>query len=184
MDISDITATDKQDEILAPIIIKEFREQVKKIMKDDQYMLILSIYVSFIFQDFEIFLRTEIDLFEDDIRLVLDEYNSSFIAYDLQLGIYTFKDLFEAFFNILQPEYDLFNNSVVIELDDITMKTKLIVRSGIISSKIDEKSFFSTILGFNHGWDYKHYNEHIIQKILNLSSTNKIHWKLILSMIV
>ena len=37
--------------------------------------------------------------------------------------------------------------------------------------------FFSTILGFTSGWDYKHYNEHISQKILNLGSTNKIHLK-------
>ena len=133
------------------LLSKNLENNLRKRMKDDQYMLILSIYVSFMFQDFEIFLRTEIDLFEDDIRLVLDEYNSSFIAYDLQLDIYTFKYLFEAFFNILQPEYDLFSNSVVIELDDITMKTKLIVRSGIISNKIDEKflvlSLDSTTVG-------------------------------------
>ena len=38
--ISDITAADFQDETIAPIIIKEFREQVTKRMKDDKYMLI------------------------------------------------------------------------------------------------------------------------------------------------
>ena len=43
--------------------------------------------------------------------------------------------------------------------------------------RFDENSFFSTILGFTPGWDYKHYNEYISQKILNLSSTNKIHLK-------
>ena len=37
--------------------------------------------------------------------------------------------------------------------------------------------FFSTILGFASGWDYKHYNEYISQKIVNLGSTNKIHLK-------
>ena len=42
-------------------------------MKDDKYMLILAMYVDSIFQDFETFLRTEIDLVEDDVRLVLDE---------------------------------------------------------------------------------------------------------------
>ena len=30
-------------------------------------------------------------------------------------------------------------------------------------------------MGFNHGWDCKRYNEHITQKILNLTSTIKIH---------
>ena len=42
-----------------------------------------------------------------------------------------------------------------IEYDDITMKTKLVVKSGIIAIRFDEKSFFSTVLGFTPGWDYK-----------------------------
>ena len=62
-----------------------------------------------------------------------------------------------------------------IKYDDITMKTKLVVRSGIITIRFDEKSFFNTVLGFTPGWDYKHYNKYISQKILNLRSTNKIH---------
>ena len=36
-----------------------------------------------LFQDFESYLRTEVNLIEDDIKLVLDEYNSSFITYEL-----------------------------------------------------------------------------------------------------
>ena len=86
------------------------------------------------FQDFESFLRTEIDLVEDDIRLVLDEFNSGFITYKLEPGIYTFNDLSEALFNILQPEYELFNNSVDNEFDDITMKIKLVLKSGNIGT--------------------------------------------------
>ena len=43
--------------------------------------------------------------------------------------------------------------------------------------RFDEKSFFSTILGFIAGWDYKHYNQYISQKIVILSNTNKIHLK-------
>ena len=73
LNISDITATDLQDDLIAPIIIEEYREQVSKRMKDEQYMNILAIYKSSVFQDFEIFLRTQIDLVEDDIKLVLDE---------------------------------------------------------------------------------------------------------------
>ena len=69
------------------------------------------------------------------------------MTYELQLVIYSFKDLSEALFNILQPEYELFNNSIDIEIDDITMKTKLIVKPGIIATRFDKKSFFSTILG-------------------------------------
>ena len=61
------------------------------------------------------------------------------------------------------------------------MKTELVVKPGIIAIRFIEKSIFSTILGFNHGSDYKHYIEYISQKILHLSSTSKIHlkWKVI-----
>ena len=177
MDISDITATDLQDDIIGPIIIEEYNEQVTKMMKDEQYMNILAIYNSSVFQDFESFLRTQIDLVEEDIKLVLDEYNSSFITYELEPGIYSYRDISEAFFNILQSEYPSSDSEILIRLDDITRKTKLVVNSGTIAISFDEKSFFSTILGFTAGWDYKHYNQYLSQKIVNLSSTNKIHLK-------
>ena len=177
LNIDDITAEDLQDEIIGPNIIKEYNEQVTKRMNDEQYMNILAFYTRSVFQDFESFLRTQIDLVEDDIKLVLDEYNSSFNIYEIQPGIYTFKDISEAPFNILQIEYPGPSNVIVIEYDDITMKTKLVVRSGIIAIRFDEKSFFSTILGFTSGWDYKHYNKYVSQKIVNLSNTNKIHLK-------
>ena len=98
LDIEDITAADLQDEIIGPIIIEEYEKQVTKRMKDEQYMTILTIYTNSVFQDFESFLRTQIDLVEDDIKLVLDEYNSSFITCELELGIYSYKDITEAFF--------------------------------------------------------------------------------------
>ena len=78
LDFSDITATDLQDEIIGPNVIEQYREQVTKRMEDGGYMNILSGYRSSVFQDFEIYLRTEVDLVEDVIRLVLDKYNSSF----------------------------------------------------------------------------------------------------------
>ena len=56
-------------------------------------MYISSGFTSSLFQDFEKFLRTEVDLFEDDFKLVLDEYNSSFITYEVSPGIYTFEDI-------------------------------------------------------------------------------------------
>ena len=80
-------------------------------------------------------------------------------------------------FNILQLEYPSSDSEILIILDDITRKTKLVVNSGFIAIKFDEKSFFSTIFGFTAGWDYKHYNQYLSQKIVNLSSTNKIHLK-------
>ena len=175
--IEDFTAADLQDERIGPIIAEEYKEQVSKRLNDEQYMNILSINIRSVFQDFESFLRTQIDLVEDDIKLVLDEYNSSFITYEITPGIYTFKYISEALFNILQTKYLIPSNPIDIEYDDITMKTKLVVNSGIIAIRFDEKSIFSTILGFTPGWDYKHYNKYISQKILNLGSTNKIHLK-------
>ena len=91
--VTEITAVDLQDNILAPIFFKEEREQVTKRMKDEKLMRILAIYVNSIIQDFESFLRTEVDLVEDDNRLVLDEYISSFMTSKLEPGIYIFKDL-------------------------------------------------------------------------------------------
>ena len=144
-------------------------------MKDGGYRNILSGYRSSVFQDFESYLRTEVDLVEDDIRLVLDKYNSSFNTYEIEPGIYTFKNLSESLFNILHPRHPTSSDTFVVELDDITRRTKLILGSGIIAIRFDEKSFFKTILGFNHGWDYKHYNDYTSKKIVNLSSTSKIH---------
>ena len=156
---SDITATDLQDDIIGPIIIEEYREQVTKRMEDAGYMNILSVYPRSVFQDFESYLRTEIDLVEDDIGVVLDKYNSSFITYELDPGNYTFKDISEALFNILQFLYPEPSNVIVIEYDDITRKTKLVVKNGTIDIRFEGKSFFSTVLGFTPSWDYKHYNE-------------------------
>ena len=141
MDISDVTTTDLEDDIIGPFIIEHYRDQVTKTMKIEQYLRILSIYVNSMYQDFENFLRTQIDLVQDDFELVLEEYNSKFITYEKEPGINTFKYLSEALFNILQPEYEVFNNSIDIELDDITMKNKLVVRPGIIAIRFDENSF-------------------------------------------
>ena len=142
LDISDITAADLQDDLIDPIFIEKYREQVRKRRKNEQYMNFVAGYVSSVFQDFESNLRTEVDLIEDDIKLVLDEYISCFFTHELQPGIYTFKDISEALFNILQTDYPLRSNVIVIENDDNTLKTKLDVRSGIVAVRFDEKSFF------------------------------------------
>ena len=176
-DIEDITATDLLDDIIGPIIIEDYKEQVSKRMKDEQYMNVLAVSTSSVFQAFESFLGTQIDLIEDDIKLVLEEYNSSFITYELDPGIYNYREISEALFYILQSEYPQSDSEILIRLDDITNKTKLVVNSGNIATKFDENSFFSTIVGLTAVWDYKHYNQYLSQKLLNLSSTNKIHLK-------
>ena len=84
-------------------------------MKDEQYRNILSIYTSSVFQDFESFLRTQIDLIEDDVKLLIDEYNSSFITYELEPGIYSYREVSEALFNFHQLEYP--SSDIKISLD-------------------------------------------------------------------
>ena len=133
LDIEGITAEDLQDEIIGPLIIKEYEKQVSKRLNDEQYLNILTIYSSSVFQDFESFLRSQIDLIEDDIKLVLDEYNSNFNTYELEPGIYIFKDISEALLKIIPPEYSGYHKAIDIEYDDITMRTKLKVRAMIIA---------------------------------------------------
>ena len=137
----------------------------------------LTNYINSIFQDFYSFLRTEVDLVEDYISLVLDEYNSIFITFQIKPGYYTFKALSEVHFNILHFEYPGSSKVIDIETDDITIKIKLVARPGVIAIRFDEKSFFSTILGFNLHWDYEHCNEYTSQKVLDLDTINKIHFK-------
>ena len=82
MEITDFTATGLQDDIKGPIIIDEDRKQVTRRMKDDKCMRLLAIYVSSVYQDFESFLRTDVDLVEHDIKTVLVEYISTFITFE------------------------------------------------------------------------------------------------------
>ena len=98
-------------------------------------------YTRSILQDFESHLRREVDFVEHDTRLLLDEFISSFVTYEITPGIYTFKDLSEVLFNLLQHEYPGLSNVIDKEFHDITVKTKLVVRPGMINIRFDEKSF-------------------------------------------
>ena len=55
LDISDITAADLQDDIIGPIIIEEYNEQVTKRMKDEHYMNILQFIIVLCFKIFKVF---------------------------------------------------------------------------------------------------------------------------------
>ena len=127
-------------------------ENKSKTMENDEYMKILAGCTRSIFQDCESFLRTEVHLIEDDIRLVLDKYNSCFIASEITSGIYTFKDHSELLLRNSQLGFDGFNNSANNEFNDISMRSKMIVTPDIIALWFDEKSFsvvsyVSTLIG-------------------------------------
>ena len=50
LDISDITAADLKDDIVAPIFIEEYKEQVTKRTEDDGFMNIVAGYVTSVFK--------------------------------------------------------------------------------------------------------------------------------------
>ena len=52
------------------------------------------------FREFESYLITVVGLDEDDIQLILKQYNSTFVTYELSPGIYTNKDISEAVYTI------------------------------------------------------------------------------------
>ena len=78
--------------------------------------------------------------------------SSSFITKEKSPGFYTFKDISETLLRFLQSEYEGYHNAKDFEFDGVTMKTKLVVRPGIIAIRLDEKSFLvlfwvSTMVG-------------------------------------
>ena len=95
LDVSDVTATDLQEKITGLILFEEYRKEKSKKNESEKYMNILAGYTSSMFQDFESYLRTLIDLVEDDDRMVLEDYLSTFITYELPPGVYTLEDISE-----------------------------------------------------------------------------------------
>ena len=93
---SHITNKHLNDEITGPRIIDEFIELSNEKKNSDGYMILLLSYSASSFRDFESYLRLVVGLDEEDIQLILKEYNSHFITYELTPGIYTIQDISEA----------------------------------------------------------------------------------------
>ena len=81
-------------------------------------MIILLGYSRSVFRDFESYLRSVVGLDEEDIQLLLKQYNSHFITYELTPGIYTIQDISDTI-------HTFSGHSEIIEIgyDDIAMKT-------------------------------------------------------------
>ena len=73
--ISHITNEHLDDEILGPRIIDEFIKLSNEKKNRDGYMILLFGYCASSFRDFESYLRLVIALDEEDIQLILKEYN-------------------------------------------------------------------------------------------------------------
>ena len=105
------------------------------------------------FGDFESYLKIVIGLEEENIRLILKQYNEKFVTYELDPGNYTIEDLQKAVYKFGNHE-----KTLQIEYDDTNKKIKLFLThfgSTFGTLRFNEKSFFHTLLGFEPYWDYK-----------------------------
>ena len=78
LNISHITIEHLDDEILGPRIIDEYIKLSNEKKNSDGYMILLLGYSASPFRDFESYLRLIVGLDEEDIQLILKEYNSHF----------------------------------------------------------------------------------------------------------
>ena len=99
------------------------------------------------FRDFESYLRIVAGLEEDNIQLILKQYNEKIITYELDPGNYTIEDLQEAVYPLGDHE-----GILQIEYDDLNKKVKLIFNTMLEESfgalRFDKKIVFSNIIGF------------------------------------
>ena len=174
LNIPKITDDVLEDDILASRIAETYWKLRSDKTSHDGYIILLKGYAKSPYRDFESYLRIVVGLEEDNIQLILKQYNKKFITYELEPGNYNIKDLQEAVYHkgTIQTEYDELNKKVNLILTNLM--------------RFDEKSFFHTILGFDPYWDYKPTNAihayspgvYISDKInLNLNTINKIHLK-------
>ena len=123
LNISHISQKHLEDEVLGPRIIDELYKLSHEKMNSDGYMILLLGYSRSLFRDFESYLRIVVGLDEEDIRLILKQYNSHFITYELTPGIYTIRDISDAIHT-----FSGHSEIIKIEYDDINMKTKIILK--------------------------------------------------------
>ena len=178
LNISNITDDHLEDETLALRIAETYRKLRSDKTSHDGYTILLTGYANSSFRDFESYLRIIIDLEEDDIQLILKQYNEKFVSYELDPGNYTVEDIQKAVYLLGGHK-----GTLQIEYDDLNKKVKL---KTFETLRFAKKSFFHTILGFTPYWDYKPTNDihadapgvYTSDKvILNLNTINKIHLK-------
>ena len=187
LNISHITIEHLDDEILGPRIIEEFIKLSNEKKNTDGYLILLFGYCASSFRDFESYLRLVIGLDEEDIRLILKEYNSHFITYQLAPGIYTMQDISNAIKTFSGHE-----EIIELEYDDINMRATIVLKFknekkfALGTLRFDKQSFFHTLLGFPPYWDYKPNDSNLVhisgvypsdKIVLNLNTIDKIHLK-------
>ena len=142
--IQHITREHLLDDETASRIIDEYHKLSQEKKSSEGYMILLLNYSRSQFRDFESYLRIRVGLDEEDIQLILKEYNSHFITYELNPGIYTIKDISDAVHT-----FSGHSDIIEIEYNDISMKTKITLKYkdsrenfGLGTLRFDKKSFF------------------------------------------
>ena len=176
-----------QDEVLGPHIIGDYYKLSNEKKKTDGFMIILLGYARSPFRDFESYLRIVVGLDEEDIQLILKQFNSHFITYEIPPEIYTIQD-----FSDTIHTFSGHSEIIQIEYDDFTGKTKIILKYiggenkfTLGTLRFDERPFFHTLLDFEPYWDCKPTNSNLVaipsvyasDNILNLNTVVKIHLK-------
>ena len=115
LNIPNIVDSHLEDETLAPLIIETYWKLRSDKSSHDGYIILLMAYARSPFREFEGYLKIVIGLEEDNIRLILKQYNEKFVTYELDPGNYTIEDLQVAAYPLgnhegtLQFEYDDLN---------------------------------------------------------------------------
>ena len=118
LNIPEITDDHLEDDILAPRIAETCLKLRSDKSSHDGYIILLMGYARSPFRDFESYRRIVVGLEEDNIRLILKQYNEKFVTYELDIGNYTIEDLKKAVYppggheGTLQIEYDDLNKKV------------------------------------------------------------------------
>ena len=91
-----------------------------------------------------------VGLDEEDVQLILKEYNSHFITFELTPGNYTIQGISDTIHT-----FSGHSEIVKIECDDLNKKTKIILdfktnrnAFGLGTLRFDERSFFSYFIRF------------------------------------
>ena len=120
LNISNITDDHLEDETLALRIAETYWKLRSDKTSHDGYTILLTGYANSSFRDFESYLRFIIDLEEDDIQLILKQYNEKFVSYELDPGNYTVEDIEKAVYLLGSHK-----RTLQIEYDDLNKKVKL-----------------------------------------------------------
>ena len=96
LNISKITEDQLEDETLAPRIAETYWKLRLDKTSHDGYTILLTGYAESSFRNFESYHRIIVGLEEDNIQLILKQYNEKFVSYVLDPGNYTIEDIQKA----------------------------------------------------------------------------------------